>query len=326
MNLHILCYDIEIMTSALLIWVIVFIASMALLIKSSDWLLDSSEKIGLRAGMSPFLVGITIVAFGTSFPELVSSFFAIFNNASEIVASNVIGSNIANILLVVGVAALVGKKLTVTKNLIDLDLPLIALSTTLFVIFAWSGTINLIESIILLVGYAIYLVSALMIRDEDENEFEQVTKPEVTKKDIVLLVVGIIGLAIGAKYLIDSITNLSAILNIGQGVIALTAVAVGTSLPELLVSVKAALQGKAEVALGNIFGSNVFNVFVVIGLPGLFKELPIDEPTLLIAMPFLVVSSLLFIFSGISRRIHIQEGALYLLIYIVFIGKLFQLF
>jgi cation:H+ antiporter len=313
------------MTSALLIWIIVFVASMALLIKSSDWLLDSSEKIGLRAGMSPFLVGVTIVAFGTSFPELISSFFAIFNDASEIVVSNAIGSNIANILLVVGVAALVGKKLTVTKNLIDLDLPLIALSTTLFVIFAWSGTINIVESIILLFGYAIYLVSALMLKDGSDM-VEPIERPEVTKKDIIILLIGVAGLALGAKYLIDSITNLSAILNIGQGVIALTAVAIGTSLPELLVSVKAALKGKAEIALGNVFGSNIFNIFVVVGLPGLFKELPITEPTLLIAMPFLIVSSLLFIFSGISKRIHIQEGAMYLLIYIVFIGKLFSLF
>ncbi len=102
--------------------------------------------------------------------------------------------------------------------------------------------------------------------------------------------------------------------------------AIGTSLPELLVSVKAALKGKAEVALGNIFGSNIFNIFVVIGLPGLFADIPIGPMTMAVAMPTLVIATILFVFSGISKRIHLQEGALFLVIYILFTAKLFSLF
>ena len=140
----------------LLIWGLVFIVSLALLTKSSDWLLDSSEKIGLAAGLSPFIIGVTIVAFGTSVPELISSFFALAEGVSEIVIANAIGSNIANILLVVGCAALIGKRLKVTKDLIDLDLPLISLGTTIFFIVAWDGSVSRIESIVLVVTYIIF--------------------------------------------------------------------------------------------------------------------------------------------------------------------------
>ena len=130
----------------------------------------------------------------------------------------------------------------------------------------------------------------------------------------------------GAKYLIDAVIHLSATLNIATGVIGITAVAVGTSLPELLVSIKAALQSKSEVALGNIFGSNVFNALVVIGLPGLFTTLPLDEQTFLIGVPTMALATLLFVISGISRRIHRWEGAFFIALYILFMGKLFNLF
>lgn len=310
---------------SLIFWVIVFLISMALLIKSADWLLDSAEKIGLKFGMSPFIIGVTIIAFGTSFPELVSSFFAVFNGVPDFVVANAVGSNIANILLVVGTAALVGKKLMVSKNLIDLDLPLIAISTALFIMFAWDGGINLIESIFLLVGYVIYLVSAIVYK-QGSDMVEPIERPKIKTADIFILAIGIIGLVVGAKYLIESIIKLSEMLDIAPGVISLTAVALGTSLPELIVSVKAALKGRAEVALGNVFGSNVFNILVVVGLPGVFGDLPIDVKTISIALPVLILSTILFVFSGISKRIHVQEGALYLLIYIVFIAKLFELF
>jgi len=115
-------------------------------------------------------------------------------------------------------------------------------------------------------------------------------------------------------------------LNIATGVIAITAVAVGTSLPELLVSAKAALQKKSEIALGNIFGSNVFNALVVIGLPGLFHVLPVDDQTFTIGVPTMALATLLFVISGISRRIHIWEGAFYLSVYVLFIAKLFNWF
>jgi cation:H+ antiporter len=304
-------------------WIIIFVVSLTALLKSSDLLIDSSEKIGLRIGLSPFIIGVTIVAFGTSLPELVASFVAVSQGVTDVVTGNAIGSNIANILLVVGVAAIVGKNLRVTKNLIDLDLPLLAISTGIFFMTAADGKITLIESVVLLSTYVVYLFYTLKYNEDEESKEE---KPVITTMDIIKLFIGIAGLSLGAKFLIDSIVNISDVFNIATGVIAVTAVAIGTSLPELIVSVKAVLKGKAEVALGNVFGSNIFNILVVIGLPGIFSVLVIDPMTFSIGIPVLIMSTVLFVISGISKRIHAQEGWLYIILYIVFISKLFELF
>jgi cation:H+ antiporter len=332
---------------SLIFWVIVFIVSLAVLVKGADWLIESAEKIGLSMGLSPFIVGVTIVGVGTSFPELISSLVAVFRGVPDIVVANAIGSNIANILLIVGISAIVAKKLVVTKNLIDLDLPLLATSTVLLIMVAWDRQVTLGESILMLVTYGIYLLYTILHKEEDASDIEAMTvlpsrqtrrkttalaknpktsRPKLQLKDFLFLIIGIVGLVFGAKYLIDSLVKLSEILNIGTGVIAITAVALGTSLPELLVSVKAAWKNKPEVALGNIFGSNVFNALVVVGIPGLFSVLPLDNQTFLIGVPVMALATLLFVISGISRRIHIWEGSLYLAVYVLFIAKLFSWF
>ncbi len=141
-----------------------------------------------------------------------------------------------------------------------------------------------------------------------------------------MLLGGIAGVAVGVKYLIEALIHLSQILNITTGIITITAVAIGTSLPELFVSIKAALQKKSEIALGNIFGSNIFNAMVVVGFPALFKSLTLDAQTFSIGVPTMALASLLFIISGISRRIHRWEGAFYLALYILFVAKLFNWF
>jgi len=332
----------------LTIWIVVFVISLVVMVKSADWLIISAEKIGLALGLTPFMVGVIIVGMGTSFPELVSSFAAVMQGATEIVAANAIGSNIANILLVVGVSAVIGKRLIVTKSLIDLDLSLLSIGTVLFLGVVWDKQITLGESILMLITYGIYLLYTIFHKEEEGKESgeweevsssgkliakkkiksseEKVARPKLKTKDFIVLVVGMIGLMFGAKYLIQSLIEISTMLNIATGVIAITAVAIGTSLPELLVSAKAAFQKKSEVALGNIFGSNVFNMLVVVGLPGLFSRLEVDAQTFAIGIPTMAFATLLFIISGISRRIHMWEGAFYLALYVLFIAKLFNWF
>lgn len=312
----------------LLFWIIVFIVALTVMVKGADWLIASSEKIGLSFGLSPFIVGVTIVGLGTSFPELVSSFIAVMQGVTEVVVANAVGSNIANILLVIGFAAVIGKRLTVTKNLIDLDLPLLAIGTVILIGVVYDGNVTLGEAILMLATYGTYLLYTIMHTEEEEGgkKKKKTKRPKISWKDITMLIIGIVGLVLGAKYLIDSLVELSAMLNIATGVIAITAVAIGTSLPELLVSVKAARAGKPEVALGNIFGSNIFNALVVIGLPGLFAKLTVDSQTLMIGVPIMALATLLFVISGISRRIHMWEGAFYLALYILFIAKLFAWF
>lgn len=314
-------------------WTLIFILALFVLIKGSDWFLSSAEKIGYKIGLSPFVIGVVIVGIGTSLPELISSLFAVFAGTTEIVVANTIGSNIANILLVIGLSALVGKKLQASKDLIDLELPLLASSTAVFGIIAWDKIISFPEALILVAGFVLYMAYIITTPEDDKIKTESVSAQKTPRKktvisirDIIVLIIGVAGLVFGAQYLIESVISLSTLLGLGAGVISITAVAVGTSLPELLVSIKAARQGKSEVALGNIFGSNAFNILLVVGFPGLFSTIKLDDPTFYIGLPFLFIATFLFIISGISRKIHSWEGGLYLALYILFIAKLFELF
>ncbi len=319
-------------------WLIVFIISLIVLVKGADWLIEKSEKIGLSFGLSPFIIGVIIVGIGTSLPELFSSSFAVFKGVMDVPVANAIGSNIANILLIVGASAVVSRRLTVTKNLIDLDLPLLAAATILFGITAWDQVITFGEALLMLLVYVAYIAYTLTERGEmPENHIDMLPsrlerrksksgRQKPTWKDYLMLALGAGGLVIGADYLIESLVQLASIFQIATGVIAVTAVALGTSLPELLVSIKAALKKKSELALGNIFGSNVFNILVVVGLPGLFKNLTIDNQTFSVGLPIMALATLLFVISGISRRIHLWEGIFYLGIYGLFIAKLFNWF
>ncbi len=307
----------------LILWIIIFIVSLIVLIKGADWLINSAEKIGLAFGLSPFIVGVTIVGIGTSSPELVSSLAAVFRGVTDVVVANTVGSNIANILLIIGTSAIVAKKLVVDKSLIDLDLPLLAISTVLFLGVVWDKQITLGESILMLITYIVYLFYTILNKDTED---EKIIRPKLTIKDFVFLVLGILGLVFGAKYLIEALIELSTILNLATGVISITALAIGTSLPELIVSVKAASQKKPEVALGNIFGSNVFNTLMVTSVPGLFSVLVVDSQTFNIGIPTMALVTLLFVISGISKRIHMWEGAFYLSIYVLFLAKIFNWF
>ena len=331
--------------------VIIFVASLFFLVIGADWFLKSAEKIGLAFGLSPFIVGVTIVAVGTSFPELFTSITAALMGVTEIVSANAIGSNIANILLIVGISSVIGGKLVVTKNLIDIDIPLLAIGTVILmgVIIPWGGEETILitrpESIILLLTYGVYVLYTIFHKDERELDEQETLptrkerrkhilskgkeikeKPKIIFIDWVYLFGGVLALTLSAKYLVQSVIDISGILGIGVGVISILAVALGTSLPELIVSAKAAFKGKPEIALGNIFGSNVFNSFVVIGIPGIFKDIKFDDPTYLIGFPIMILATLLFVISGISRRIHNWEGIFYLSLYIIFTAKILNLF
>lgn len=334
----------------LVLWIIIFIASLAVLVKSADWLVESSEKIGIFFKLSPFVIGVTIVAIGTSFPEVATTLIATVKGNTEFVVDTAFGSNIATILLIVGIAAVIGRKLIVKRSLIDLDAPLFAISTVLILFMSLDRKIVFWEGILLMLGFVIYFLYTVFQRggEEDEEDTPEAVevlplrperrrarvekekeikkKPKLGYKTFVFLIIGIAGLVIGSNYTVESVSELAVILGINASFITITAVAVGTSLPELVVSIKAAIKKKYELALGNVFGSNIFTIFVVIGLPALIRPLEINETTFSIGLPYLVVATLLFVISGISRRIHIWEGLMYLLIFVLFIAQFFGLF
>ena len=336
----------------LFIWIIIFIVSLVLLIFSADRFTKTSEKLGVIFGIPSFIVGVTIVALGTSLPELLTSMIAIFKDSAvettQIVLGNVMGSNIANIMLIVGVSAILAKRLSVKRSLIELDIPLLVLATGVLVLMLLDQQVTWKEGILLLVGYGIYMRYSMSEhagedvgvgeevekREKKQKLFklfhkekaEKREKSEAIGKHLFFLLIYCILLFLGAKYTIDSLIEISAILEIATSVIAASAVAIGTSLPELVVSVSAVRRGQHEVAVGNIFGSNIFNIAIVVGLPSLFTTIVASEIIMIVAIPFLIASTLMFVISGISKRIYSYEGAFYLIIYIMFISKLFGFF
>jgi len=306
----------------LFVWILVFIFSLALLVKSADWLIESGEKIGLALKIPPFIIGVTIIAIGTSLPELASSLAAVIKGQTELVAANVIGSNIANILLIIGISSLFAKTLIVKRDLIDLDSPLLIAVTGIFLFVVWDKKIVLAEGILLIAAFTVYLLYTIFQkRDKIKKPKPDIDKKgkQIDKKVFVFLVLGIVGLLVAANYTIDSMIKIAEIFKIPSSLIAVTALAIGTSLPELVVSVKAAFKKRYEIALGNIFGSNIFNILLVLGVPSLIKPLIVEELIFVVGIPFLVLATLIFVISGISKKIHFWEGLMYVLIYILFI-------
>ena len=316
----------------MIVEIILLAVALGVVVKSADWFLGSAEKIGLRIGLSPFILGVVLVGFGTSLPELATSLAAISNGVNDVALANIAGSNIANVLLIIGVSTILMGTIKLKKNLIDLDLPLLIGTTILFVILIADGGLNYVDGIILmaaLIGYLFYnfsykedkgyhqgivkLISMLTKSSEKEVESKQNT---LTKFTIPVAVVSIVLLAIGSSVAVDNLLAIVERVNIGVDVIAFFALAIGTSLPELVVSIKSLRKGQTDVVLGNIVGSCMFNMLLIGGLASLLAPQVMSSQVLLWSIVGLLVSAGLLVVSSISRRIHVWEGYTYLLIYV----------
>jgi cation:H+ antiporter len=311
----------------LLIWSGIFILSLAVLVKASDWFVQGAEKIGAALGIPSFIIGVTIVALGTSLPELASSISAVMMGSSEIVAGNAIGSNITNILLVMGLVALFSKKkIVIERNLMDVDIPMLVSSSLILWFLIGDLKLTIIDAIILLIALGIFLAYTFE-KPDNELEEELTDLPERQKiewKTILMVLGSGVLIYFGANYTVDSIQEISTLLGIGTGVIALSLVALGTSLPEVLVSVSAARKGNTGIAFGNVIGSNIFNTFAVMSIPRFFGEVVIPEDITVFSLPMMVGVTLLFTIMCLSKRISRFEGMILILFYVIFLVGLFN--
>ena len=310
----------------LIISFIIFALSFVVLVVGADWFLKGAKNIGISLGISPFVIGVLILGFGTSFPELASSISGLIQGVPDIIVANAVGSNITNILAAVGFAAIFGRHLTISKNIVDIEIPVLLGATFVFVAIVLDGSVSRFESVILviiLISHLIYSIRGGVDRKYFETKEDRKERLRNLPQDTGLAIIGIASVTLGAHYLISSTIKISHSLGIPETIIAITAIALGTSLPEIVVSVRAAMSGRGEEALGNIFGSNIFNMAVIVGLPGLFTTLSVDYSTLIIGVPTLVAATILISFSGISKKIHIWEGVIYLLGYLMFLSFIF---
>lgn len=303
------------MPDSLILLILIFIVSLALLVFSADKFINYAEKIGLSLGIPSFVIGVTVVALGTSLPELVSSIVAILNDEPSIVIGNVVGSNITNILLVLGTVGVVAKQFTISFNFKKIDLPFFIVATFFLVITCWDREFTMIEGIIGLVMLIAYLVITL----SSGNDLKDKILPSLKPIHFLWLLLAGFGIYLGAKYNVDSVITIGEKLNISPAIIALTAVALGTSLPELFVSMAAIKKNNAEIAVGNVLGSNIFNALLIMSVPRFVGPLEIPESVAQFSLPALLVASLLFVLFTWNKKVNWIHGLILLVGYGLFL-------
>lgn len=303
----------------LVFWGIVFVASLFVLMKASDYFVESAECIGLSFKIPPVVVGATIIAVGTSLPELVSSVLSVYQNASEFVIGNVVGSNITNILLILGLSALLSKNFNVEYKNLRLDIVILLVSAVILAMAVSNRVFSLFEAIIFIALLVIYIVYLLNIKDPVAVTPKNTDCVPATAKTYAILLVGAIFIFIGAKYTVEAVIRLSEILDIGKEVIAITAVALGTSLPEFLVSLSAIKKNQNDMVIGNIVGSNIFNTFAIMGIPAICGKLVIPESVVNIAIPVMLITTLLLAIFVVDRKLNRIEGVFMIIVYLMFV-------
>lgn len=341
---------------------IIFLAGLTLLVKGSDYFVESSSSIAEDLGVSKFVIGLTIVSVGTSLPELASSVTASLNQANGIVIGNVLGSNIANICLIVGSAALISSIKTETQML-KRDGYIMLFAALLFFILSLNYTISRFEALVFLLLYAAYIVFLMdearmhlsskdsyfkefinyfvkfkylqTIKEKVDNSLNnqntgtgtKLKNDRVLAKDVVILIFSIAGVVIGARYFIGEAIFFAQVLNVPDTLIGISLVALGTSLPELMVTISSAKKGYAHIALGNVIGSNITNIFLVLGVSGLIMPLNVVQKDLTFISPFVIfVSFLLLLFIWTHWELKRLEGVALLILYVIFMYVLFNLY
>ncbi len=309
----------------LFLWFTAFAAGVILLVLSADWFVNSAEKIGLYFELPSFIIGVVIVGFGTSIPELASSIASVIEGQSEIVVGNAIGSNITNIFLVLGVSSLFASSYTISHDIFEADMPFLVASALLISLMTYDLNFTSPEALVCLGGLGLYLFHSIrsgsLARQLTEIKKE---KPGLNSWLILLLSPALI--TAGAKLTVDGVVHISQILHVATDLIALTAVALGTSLPEVMVSIQAARKGKGEMAVGNVVGSNIFNTFAVMGVSALFGKLNIPADYPFKVLPFFLAATILGVFIIRDKRVFRFEGVLLLIFYIFFLGNSYGFF
>ncbi len=308
----------------ILVTVATFVAGAALLIVGAELLVRGASRLALGLGVSPLVVGLTVVAFGTSSPEIAVSVRSALAGSPEILVGNVVGSNIANVLLVLGVGALL-RPIVVDRKLVRLEVPLVIAASALVLLLVSDGTLGRGESAFLLAGSLVYTV--FVVRQARREPPPAAALPGAggngVTGSLVRVTIGLAGLVVGADLMVGAAVDAARALGVREIVIGLTVVAVGTSLPEIATSVLAAARGESDLAVGNVVGSNLLNLLAVLGLAGTVsrRPVPVGRETLTLDLPVMLataVACLPVFFTG--HRIARWEGGLFVAYYAAYVA------
>ena len=304
---------------------LLFLLGFVLLIKGADWLVNGASAIARRFNVSDLVIGLTVVAFGTSTPELFVNIVASIKGNTDIAVGNVLGSNISNVFLILGISAII-YPLSVSKGTVWKEIPFSLLAVIVLGLMAndrfidrgESSLLTRIDGLVLLAFFLIFLYYSFSIAKAIEGMDEQVpgTPPGFTKP-LLLVIAGLIGLTLGGKWIVDGALTLVRSFGMSESVVGLTIVAVGTSLPELATSAMAAYKKNVEIAVGNVIGSNIFNIFFVLGISATIKPLPFQTKSNWDIAVVMASGLLLFLamFTGKKRSLDRWEGVAFLVLY-----------
>ena len=304
---------------------VLLVIGFLLLIKGADFFVDGASSIAKTFKIPTLIIGLTIVAFGTSAPEAAVSITGAFAGANDITVGNVVGSNIFNLLVVVGIASMISP-LKVKRSIISKEFPFVLLASFALIILGldteYHGyTENVLTRadgimLLLLLGiFMYYLIElALTSKEESDEDYEQMP----LGKSIIISLVGVVGIIIGGDFVVDAATEIALSWGMSQSLVGLTIVAVGTSLPELVTSIVAARKGESDIALGNVVGSNIFNIFFVLGISSTIHEITINSAVFLDMFIMLAVTFITYGFAISKRSINKLEGGFLVLLYVIY--------
>ncbi len=315
-----------------MISILLLLLGLAFTLFSANWLVDGASSLAKRLHISDLVIGLTVVALGTSTPELAINIFSALEGSSGLAIGNVLGSNIANILLILGITAIISE-IEVTTNTIWKEIPFSLLAAVVIGIMAndqWldptanGNFISRTDGMVLLCFLVIFLVYTFEIAKFHPDPAEEV-KLLPRWKSILFLVVGIAGLFGGGKLLVEGAVGVANMFGMSERVIGLTIVAIGTSVPELATSITAAYKGKAGMAVGNVVGSNILNVFLILGLTAIIQPMPFQVPTMNHDLGLVVLASLFLFMATViftPKRICKREGIVFTVLYVLYLGSL----
>lgn len=308
------------MDFTIIIQVVLLLVGFVFLIKGSDLFVDGASSIASILKIPTVIVGLTIVAFGTSTPEAAVSITSSITGSNAMAVSNVIGSNMFNLLMIIGVCALLGE-LLMEKDVLNKDLPFLVGITILFAAFIFiNWNISSIEGIILLAILVIYLY--FLIRTAMKSgDSKEVEKPKLTtKRSVLYMIIGVIGIVLGGDLVVDSASYIAIAFGMSETLVGLTIVAIGTSLPEFVTSLTALKKGENQLVIGNVIGSNIFNILFVLGASSAISAIPLDSSMLIDAIFMVIVTVICFIFGKTQDKFDKKEGAILVLLFVVYMG------
>ena len=306
-------------TGSMLINIVLLVMGLVVVLKGADWLTDGAVNIASRFGVSQMVIGLTIVAMGTSMPELCVSMVSALKGTPDLAVGNVVGSNTLNTLLIVGCSALVAP-IMVKRSSVRRDIPFAVLASLLMLIFCLDGGIDRLDATLLFILFAVFMFVTVKYGKNEGTEAKTTAAP--LGKATLLLVVGLVYLILGSNLFVDNASFIASTLSVSDAVIGLTIVAGGTSLPELATSMVSAKKGNSDIAIGNVIGSNVFNILMIIGVTGLVKPMHIKGITSLDLIVMLASILLLWFFCRTTYKVKRWEGAVLAISYIAYLAWL----